>query len=117
MLRRATRALIAFLVALGLTMPAGVRAMPMSGDMMGHAFDQPCQDCPQHHQNGGSTTLDKMLGCQALACVSASAVLPSSVLLPARALFGTAYVSPEATPLAGAEPVPNPFPPRPIVLL
>lgn len=35
MLRQASRALIAFLVALGLTMPAGVRTMPMPAATVG----------------------------------------------------------------------------------
>lgn len=116
MLRRATRVLIAFIVALGLAVPASARAMPMPGDMMGQAVDQPCQHCPQSSQSG-STTPGKMPACQPLGCISAPAVLPSPVLLPGRVLVGAAYVSPEAIRLAGAERAPDPFPPRPIVLL
>jgi hypothetical protein len=120
MLRRAIRVLIAFLVALGLAMPAGVSAMPMPGTMMSmgmaKAVDQACQHCPQPH-HPGSTSPDKMPACQALACISASAVLPSPMLLPGRMLLGTAYVSTVPARLAGAEPAPDPFPPRSIVLL
>ena len=113
MLRRASRVLIAFLVALGLTMPAGARAMPMPATMVGMmamTVDQPCQHCPQ-------PVPDKMSACQALACMSVPAVLPSPVLLPGRVLLGAAYATPLAARLAGAEPAPDPFPPRPIVLL
>lgn len=107
--------LIAFLVALGLTMPAGVRAMPMPATMIGMAMtvDQPCQRCPQP----GSTTPGKVPACQAMACISVPAVLPSPVLLPARVLFGPTYASPLTAGMAGAEPTPDPFPPRPIILL
>jgi hypothetical protein len=120
MLRQATRVLIAFLVALGLAMPAGAIAMPMPGTTMSmgtaKAIDRPCQHCPQPHQPG-SASPDKMPTCQALACISASAVLPSPMLLPGRMLLGTAYVSAVPARLAGAAPAPDPFPPRPIVLL
>jgi hypothetical protein len=119
MLRRAIRVLIAFIVALGLAMPVGVRAMPMAGAMTGMAkaaAGQLCQYCPQPHQTG-NTSPDRMPGCQALACISAPAVLPSPALLPARAFLGTTYANPLIAHLAGAEPAPDPFPPRPVVLL
>jgi hypothetical protein len=116
MLERATRVLIAFIVAFAVALSAGVRATPMPGDMMGNAVDQPCQHCPQPHQPG-STTPGKMPACQALACISAIAVLPSPVLVPGRAFLRAAYVSPALARLAGAEPAPDPFPPRPVVLL
>ena len=105
--------LIAFFVALGLTMPAGVRAMQMPAatvGMMAMTVDQPCQHCPQ-------PLPDKTSVCQALGCINAPAVLPSSVLLPGRVLLGAAYANPVAAHLAGAETAPDPFPPRPIVLL
>ena len=117
MLKRTARVLIGFIVALGLTIPASVRAMPMPGATMdmAQATKVPCQECPQPHQT--NTTPDKMPTCQTFGCISAAAVLPSPVLLAGRVLLGTAYISPEATRFAGAEPDPDPFPPRPIVLL
>jgi hypothetical protein len=116
MLKRVTRVLIAFIVALGVAMPVGAGAMSMPGDMVATVADQPCQRCPQLHQTG-STTSDKMPGCQALACINAPAVLPSPVLLPGRILLEAPYVSPVAVHVAGTEPAPDPFPPRPVVLL
>jgi hypothetical protein len=112
MLRRGTRILVALLVALGLAVPAGVRAMPMPGSMAAMAADQPCQHCPRPNQ----TTPDKMPGYPAPACISAPAVLPSPVLLLRRILLQPAYVRPVAAHLAGAEPAPDTFPPRPLVL-
>lgn len=116
MVKRVTRMLVAFIVALGLAMPAGVRAMPMPGATMGMAktFAQPCQQCPRSHQTGG-TTSDKMPACQGMACISAPALLPSPVLMPARASLTAVHVSPVTARLAGAAPVPDPFPPRPAI--
>jgi hypothetical protein len=117
MLKRVPRMLVVFIVAFGLAMPAGGGAMAMSGDMMGmvKAVEQPCPHCPQPYQTGG-TTPDKMPGCQALACISTPAVLPNPVLMPTRALMGLAYMSLLTPRFAGAAPVPDPFPPRPIIL-
>jgi hypothetical protein len=108
--------LIAFIVALGVAIPAGARPMSMPGDMMGMATDQPCQHCSQPYHPGGKIP-DKMPGCQALACVSAPAVIPSPVLLPGRVFVWTEYAWPITAFLVGVAPAPDPFPPRPIVLL
>jgi hypothetical protein len=117
MLRRAFRVLIAFIVTLGLAMPGIGRAMSMSGTTMSmgmaKTFDQPCQHCPRPN----SPISDKAPACQALSCVGVPAMLPGPMLLPSRVLLGTAYVSAAPAPLAGAEQAPDPFPPRPIVLL
>lgn len=120
MLRRSIRVLLVFVIAVGLTMPAGVRAMPMLGGTMSmrtvQVVDRPCHHCPQSQQPG-STSSDKMPACQAFACVSAPAVLPAPMPLPRRASRGSAYMSVATARLAGAEPAPDPFPPRSIVLL
>lgn len=117
MLRRVTHVLIAFVVALAMTMPAGVSAMPMPAGTMGKAVDQPCQKCPQPHP-GGSTNPDKMSACQALGCISTPAVLPSPILTLGRVLLlRAAHVRPPAVRWSGADPAPDPFPPRPFVLL
>jgi hypothetical protein len=118
MLKSAMRVLVAFIVVFAMAVPAGARAMPMSGDinMMGNAVDQPCQNCPQPDQPGGMTP-DKMPACLALACINVPAMLPSPVLAPVRIALRAEYVWPTATRLAGADPAPDPFPPRPIVLL
>jgi hypothetical protein len=117
-----TRVLIALIVAFSVAMPAGARVMPMVGTgmpmstgMMEKTTDQPCQNCPDHQS--GSTTPDKMPGCPALACIAAPAVVPRPTLLPGRVSYRTEYAWPVIALLAGADPVPDPFPPRPVVLL
>ena len=118
MAKAVARVFLALIVALAVAMPVSVRAMPMdmSGDHMGGmAGDQPCQSCPEPHQSG-STAPDKMPVCPALACISVPAVLPLPALLPGRIARLADYAWPPAARLAGADPSPDPFPPRPIVL-
>ena len=118
MAKSIARALLVLIVALAVAMPIDVRAMPMamSGDhMAGMAGDQPCQNCPDQHQSG-STAPEKMPVCPALACISAPAVLPVPAALPGRIALRADYVWPPVARLAGADPAPDPFPPRPIVL-
>lgn len=118
MTQSVARMLLALVVALAVAMPVSVRAMPMtiSGDnMTGMAGDQPCQNCPEQH-NSGSTAPDKMPGCPALACITAPAVLPMPALLQERIAVRADHVWPLDARLAGADPAPDPFPPRPIVL-
>lgn len=112
------RVLLALIIALAVAMPVSVRAMPMAmsgGDMAGMASDQPCQNCPDHQQQG-NTAPDKMPACPALACITAPAVLPVPTLLPGRIAVRADHVWPRAVRLAGADPAPDPFPPRPIVI-
>lgn len=117
-----TRVLIALIVAFAVTMPAGARVMPMAGSgmpmatgMMEKATDQPCQNCPDHQS--GNTAPDKMLGCPILACIAAPAVIASPALFPERISYRTEYAWPVMAFLAGADPAPDPFPPRPVVIL
>ncbi|EFI53099.1 putative lipoprotein [Afipia sp. 1NLS2] len=114
--------LIALIVAFAVAVPAGARVMPLVGSgmptsmgMMEKVADQPCQNCPEHQS--GSTAPDKMPGCPALACIAAPAVVPSPARLPGRISYRTEYTWPVTALLAGADPAPDPFPPRPIVLL
>lgn len=118
MAKSIARVLLVFIVALAVAVPVSVRAMPMamSGDhMAGMAGDQPCQNCPDQHQSGSSAP-DKMTVCPALACISAAAVLPIPAALPGRIALRADYIWPPTARLAGADPAPDPFPPRPIVL-
>jgi hypothetical protein len=110
------RVLIAFVVALAVTMPVSARAMPMPTAEGGMATGQPCQNCPQPDQTGNMNP-DKMPACQALACAGTLAMLPTPALSHWRVQFRVAY--PHASPArwADAAPAPAPFPPRPIVLL
>jgi hypothetical protein len=114
MFRRLMHVLIAFIVAMAATMPVGVRAMPMSpaGTGMG---DQPCQNCPQPNQTG--TSPDKMAPCQAFACANVVATLPTPAPIRVRVQFDVAYVQPPSARWTEATRAPDPFPPRPIVLL
>jgi hypothetical protein len=118
MVKSVARMLLALIVAFAVTVPVSVRAMPMAmsaDNMAGMAGDQPCEKCPQQQQHG-NTAPDKMPGCPTLACISAPAVLPMPALLQERVAVRVGHVwSPDAQ-LAGADPAPDPFPPRPIVL-
>jgi hypothetical protein len=120
--RSVAQVLIALIVAFAVAMPAGARVMPMIGagmsmsmGMMEKAADQPCQNCPDHQS--GSTTPDKMPGCPALACIATPAVIASPTLLPERVSYRTEYAWSVTALLTGADPAPDPFPPRPVVLL
>jgi hypothetical protein len=114
MLRRAMRVLIAFVVALAVTMPVGARAMPTAPD--GMATDQPCQNCPQRDQTGNMNP-DKMPPCEALVCAGALAMLPTPAVSHWRVQFRIAYPLAPPAHWVDATPAPDPFPPRPIVLL
>jgi len=78
--------------------------------------DQPCQNCPQPNQTG-NTSPDKMPPCQALVCANALATIATPALIHVRAQFDVAYVQPPSARWTEATPAPDPFPPRPIVLL
>jgi hypothetical protein len=107
---------IALVVALAVTMPVGVRAMPVAAaDMNGKTLDQPCQNRPQPDQTGG-TTPDKMPACQVFACVGSAVLLPAMAIVPGRVLFRVTYLGTSPTRWAEAAPAPDPFPPRSIVL-
>ena len=116
MLRRVTHVLIAVVIALAATMPAGVRAMPMPSAVNGMAAHQPCPSCPQHPQSG-DTNPDKMPACQILACAGSLAMLPTPVLVQEQAFLRVAYLKTPSARWTDARPAPDPFPPRPIVLL
>ena len=116
MLRRVTRVLITFVVALAVTMPVGVRAMPMPMAPGGMATDQPCQNCPQPDQTGNMNP-DKMPACQALTCTGVLAVLPTPTLVPGHIQFRVVYLQIPPVRWAKAVPAPDPFPPKPIALL
>jgi hypothetical protein len=118
MAQSVARLLLVLVVALAVAMPVSVRAMPitMAGDnMTGMAADQPCENCPEQHKSGNSAA-DKMPGCPAVACISTPAVLPILALLHERVAVRADHVWPLDARLAGADPAPDPFPPRPIVL-
>src|SRR6266567_7801932 len=113
---RVIRMVIALVVAFAVTMPVGVGAMPMpTADMNGKTLEQPCQNCPQPDQTGG-TTPDKMPACQVFACVGSAVLLPAMAITPGRVPFRVAYLGTPPTRWAEAAPAPDPFPPKSIVL-
>jgi hypothetical protein len=116
MLRRVMHMLIAVIIALAATMPVGARAMPMPPAVNGMAARQPCPSCPQHPPSG-DTNPDKMPACQILACAGPLAMLPAPVLVHEQAFLQVAYVKAPPARRTDAGPAPDPFPPRPIVLL
>jgi hypothetical protein len=115
MFRRVMSVLIALVVILAAA-PSGARAMPVASTSGGMAMDQPCQNCPPADQTG-DTTPDKMPPvCQALACAGVLAMLPERVWVSERVPFRVVYAPVPSARWVDAAPVPDPFPPRPIVL-
>jgi hypothetical protein len=60
---------------------------------------------------------DKMPACEILACAGPLAMLLTPVLAQGQAFFRVAYVKASPARWTDARPTPEPFPPRPIVLL
>jgi hypothetical protein len=115
MVRRLTHLLLALLVALATTMSVSARAMPMSANMAGMAVERHCPNSPHERHTG--TSPDQMPACQVLACAGAVAILTTPALLPVRVLLRTAYPTALSVRWAAAPSAPDPFPPRPIVLV
>jgi hypothetical protein len=116
MFSRVTRVLIAVIIAIAATIPIGVHAMPMPSAMNGMAADQPCPSCPQHPLTG-DTNPGRMPVCQILACAGPLAMLPTSVLAHGQVFFLVAYATAPPARWTDGGPAPEPFPPKPIVLL
>jgi hypothetical protein len=110
-LRRLTLLLsaLAFVLATALPNAVSARAMPAS---------MPCGHCPDKAPAGSGKTggdLGKMV-CGALACAGVAVGLPArqAPYLPAFAKLDRA---PDFVPaIIGITPIPEPYPPRPIVL-
>jgi hypothetical protein len=105
--------LLAVVVALATTLPTGARAMPRAMGMTGTAMHKDCPNCPDPPGTGENP--DKMPACQA--CVGMAATLPSPAVLPRRVVLRAAYLTAPPQRLTGALPAPDPFPPRPTVLV
>jgi hypothetical protein len=90
--------------------------MPMPSAVNGMATDQPCPSCPQHPQSG-DTNPDQMPACQILACAGPLAMLPAPVLVHKQAFLRVAYLKTPPARWTDTRPAPDPFPPKPIVLL
>ena len=116
MLRRVVHALIALVITLAATMPAGAHAMPMAMAINGMGTDQPCPSCPEHPQSGHMNP-DKMPACQVLACAGPLAMLQGPAPVHEQAFSRIAYQKAPPALWTDARPAPDPFPPRPIVLL
>ena len=116
MFRRVAHVLIALVIALAATMPVGAHAMPMPSALNGIAAGQPCPSCPQPPQSGHMNP-DKMPVCLVLACAGPLAMLPGPVSVREQAFLRVAYLKTPPARWTDARPAPDPFPPRPIVLL
>jgi hypothetical protein len=115
MLRRLIQILLALIVGLAAAVPVSVLAMPMPPGMTGMAVQQHCPICPHH--TGSGATPDKMPPCEVPACAGAVATLPSPALLPGRVFLRAGYLIAPPVRWTGAPLAPDPFPPRPIVLV
>src|SRR5947207_695448 len=89
------------------------------GAVVAELAGQPCQQCPDQPAPSpmGGPMGGKMALCQMLACVGPLIVLPTMNAIGSRVAYRIAYPAPEPARFAGATPAPDPFPPRPIVLL
>jgi hypothetical protein len=115
MLMRLTHLLLALVVALATSMSVSARAMPMAANMTGMTVERHCPNCPHERRSG--TNPDQMPACQVLACAGAVAILTAPALPPVRVLLRTAYPVALSVHWAAAPLAPDPFPPRPIVLV
>ncbi|MFZ3237209.1 MAG: hypothetical protein WA417_08700 [Stellaceae bacterium] len=116
MLGRVTRVLIALVFALAATMPIGLHAMPMPSAVNGTAAHNPCPSCPQHPMSG-DINLGKMPACQILACAGPLAMPAAAVLAHGPAFLRVVYAIAPPTRWTDRGPAPDPFPPKPTVLL
>lgn len=115
MRRRLARVLIAVILAFAATMPAGARVMMAmhSGPMaMGPHL---CQQCPSHSLPGPAS--GKMAPCPMLACAGPLLVLSTADLTGDRIVQRVTYPVRPSDRVAEATPVPDPFPPRSLILL
>jgi hypothetical protein len=115
MLRRLTGVLVAVIIAIAATMPGGARAMTMQGGPMQAGASQPCQQCPDDPMPAPMSS--KMALCQMVVCAGPFLVQPTVISTDHPVAHRIAYPARRPARLAGATPVPDPFPPRPVVLL
>jgi hypothetical protein len=103
---------VAFLLATALPIPVPATAMPTE-TMQGMAMPgAPCTNCPD---KAPKSDLGKM-ACGPLACAGAAIGLAAVTTSYAAAFAHLAYASTPAPVTIGAAPMPDPYPPRPIVL-
>ena len=89
--------------------------MSMQTGPMATGAGEPCQQCPD--QPVPSPMAGKVALCPMLACVGPLLVLPTVNAIGTRITYRITYPAPVRARFAGATPAPDPFPPRPIVLL
>src|SRR5437764_268462 len=104
MLRRLTHVLVALVIAVAATMPAGARAMPMQGGPMDLGGGQPCQQCPDRSMPDPMS--GKMTLCPVLVCAGPLVVMPTASSIGIRSVHRIAYPAILPARFAGAAPAP-----------
>jgi hypothetical protein len=102
---------VAFMLAT--VLPASVIAMPMPNDAMTGGAGKLCTDCPD------KTPLKdgNKMGCGALACAGVAIALPARQPPFLLSFAAIGYSQGPLLSRPGAPPAPDPFPPRPTVLV
>ena len=113
--KRLMLVLTAAALVLATALPSSVSAMQMrAGTAMMGGMENPCSDCPD--KAPASNDPGKM-ACGALACTGIAIALPARQA-PYLLAFGKLVYSPSPVLEAvGTSPAPDPFPPRPTVLV
>lgn len=115
-LRRLLLVLTVFAFVLATALPGAAQAMSMPGGAtMAGSSGQPCDDCPTKAPASDSGT--RMMPCGALACSGLVVALPAPAAphLPAAGVVEYAVGVP--VPPRGRALPPDPFPPRPALLV
>jgi hypothetical protein len=113
MRRRLARVLIAVILAFAATMPAGARAMAVQPGPMATGTYL-CGQCPSHPLPVPAS--GKMAPCPMLACAGPLLAVPAADLTGDRIVQRVTYPVRSPDRVAEATPVPDPFPPRSLVL-
>jgi hypothetical protein len=116
--RRLLLVLTALAFVLATALPGTASAMPMTpgGSVMAGDFGhQPCGDCPTKVPASDSGT--KMMPCSALACSGAVVGLPAPTVLGEPIAVALEYTARVPTSHRGRTLPPDPFPPRPSLLV
>lgn len=116
MLRRLLLVLTAVALVLATALPGTAQAMPMTGGAtIAEGPGQPCDDCPT--KAPASDSGSKMMPCGALACAGAVLALPAPAVLGVPVAVAVEYGVGVPSPPRSRALAPDPFPPRPALLV